>query len=134
MMPPDDTLSMTLPPRLEAVLEVIQAVEGHLNAHGISLDARYLLTVAVESVLHERIAHGFDGETAACIEVQIVCDDARIRCEIIDKGQAFEHTADQGPIAEALKEPRIELVSTFDAGENRTAITYHCHRTGLHML
>jgi len=129
MMTADKALSVSLEARLDAVLEVIEQVERHLHAHGAGLTMRHMLTVAIETVLHDRIAHAPSGTADARIEVRLDCEEARIRCEIIDNGKAFEHSADSGPIVEVLKAPGIELASTSTSSASRVTITYNRHRT-----
>jgi len=129
MMTADKALSVSLEARLDAVLEVIEQVERHLHAHEVSLTMRHLLTVAIETVLHDRIAHAPSGAADARIEVRLDCEEACIRCEIIDNGKAFEQSADSGPIVEVLKAPGIELASISTPSASRVTITYNCHRT-----
>ena len=115
-------------PRLESVLETVRQVEGYLYAQGVSREARYMLTAAIESVLHERIAHALSSVPAPCIEIRIDREDALIKCEVTDNGAPFERGAIRGPLAEVLKEPGFELAASVKSGGNCVTITLRAFR------
>ena len=105
----DNTLVLHPEPRLEAVLETIQKAEAHLNAHGATLAAGYLLTASIEALMHERITKGLQDVPDPQLEIRLVCRDTSMSCTLLDNGEVRQFDTDNGPIGHALSNSGLQL-------------------------
>jgi serine/threonine-protein kinase RsbW len=87
---------MRIANEIAEVGRLIAAVQAYFLRRGVSEDATYPLTMAIEEAVTNVIRHGYaDGEVHA-MTVRVVSEDGRQTAEVIDDGIFFDPTVGSG--------------------------------------
>ena len=80
--------------RLDALPELIQAVDAFADAHELPSSSAYALTAAIEELLSNTIMFGFTEVSAPEIEISLNSEDGHLICEICDNAKRFDPNSD----------------------------------------
>ena len=134
--------------RLDALPDLIQAVDAFADAHKLPSSSAYALTAAVEELLTNTMMFGFAEVSAPEIAISLKSEDGRIICEICDNGKRFDPNSDThadteasgsgDPRREALAEELLRqtverLEWRYEGGRNYLLLEYPISRRGKHL-
>lgn len=98
---------MTIPPQVEAVARLLDALEGFAEAAALPPKVAHRLAVVLEELAANVAMHGSTGEGAASfVAVAVRQQDGALVATIEDDGRAFDPLAQDAPDTAAALEDR----------------------------
>ena len=114
-----DEFHVSMSPRLSAVRSLSRMVEEFGDANRLPHPKIYMINLALDELITNSVAHGFDGIDDPRIEVTVRLDGDALVLATVDNGHPFDPTAVESPDVEAPMERRpigglgLHIIQTF---------------------
>ena len=89
MTPARASITLQLQATIEAIRPATVRAEEWMSEQGVSTDAFFLASLAIEEIVTNCIKYGYDDSNDHTIDVVLTVNDRALRIEVIDDGQPF---------------------------------------------
>jgi anti-sigma regulatory factor (Ser/Thr protein kinase) len=83
------SITLRVPATNESIRPATVQAEEWMSEQGVSTDAFFLASLAIEELVTNCIKYGYDDSNEHTIDVVLTVDDGTLRIEVVDDGKAF---------------------------------------------